>query len=137
MINKKRRLLFTNVFYLVETTGFEPVTPCMSSKYSNQLSYASKRVILYHIFFEKATPFCKFFYIFATKPIFTSRSMRRLSKSCQGDSIKRDKNNVFIFLTCNSFCATIITAKPKRRAFYENRTQHSDRIYPESRLFPL
>ena len=26
---------------LVETTGLEPVTPCMSSKYSNQLSYAS------------------------------------------------------------------------------------------------
>ena len=28
---------------LVETTGIEPVTPCMSSKYSNQLSYASKQ----------------------------------------------------------------------------------------------
>ena len=27
--------------FLVETTGIEPVTPCMSSKYSNQLSYAS------------------------------------------------------------------------------------------------
>ena len=26
---------------LVETTGLEPVTSCMSSKYSNQLSYAS------------------------------------------------------------------------------------------------
>ena len=25
----------------METTGIEPVTPCMSSKYSNQLSYAS------------------------------------------------------------------------------------------------
>ena len=29
------------LFVLVETTGIEPVTPCMSSKYSNQLSYAS------------------------------------------------------------------------------------------------
>lgn len=29
------------VFRVVETTGIEPVTPCMSSKYSNQLSYAS------------------------------------------------------------------------------------------------
>ena len=28
--------------HLVETTGLEPVTPCMSSKYSNQLSYASE-----------------------------------------------------------------------------------------------
>ncbi len=28
-------------FCVVETTGIEPVTPCMSSKYSNQLSYAS------------------------------------------------------------------------------------------------
>ena len=28
-------------YLLVETTGLEPVTPCMSSKYSNQLSYAS------------------------------------------------------------------------------------------------
>ena len=32
--------------HLVETTGLEPVTPCMSSKYSNQLSYASERI--YH-----------------------------------------------------------------------------------------
>ena len=30
---------------MVETTGIEPVTPCMSSKYSNQLSYASKGVV--------------------------------------------------------------------------------------------
>lgn len=29
---------------LVETTGIEPVTPCMSSKYSNQLSYASEKM---------------------------------------------------------------------------------------------
>lgn len=29
------------ITYMVETTGIEPVTPCMSSKYSNQLSYAS------------------------------------------------------------------------------------------------
>ena len=28
-------------FILVETAGFEPATPCMSSKYSNHLSYAS------------------------------------------------------------------------------------------------
>ena len=27
---------------MVETSGLEPLTPCMSSKYSNQLSYASK-----------------------------------------------------------------------------------------------
>ena len=28
--------------FLVETDGFEPSTSCMSSKHSNQLSYASK-----------------------------------------------------------------------------------------------
>ncbi len=28
--------------YMVETIGIEPMTPCMSSRYSNQLSYASK-----------------------------------------------------------------------------------------------
>ena len=35
---------------LVETSGLEPLTPCMSSKYSNQLSYASKIQLrtLYH-----------------------------------------------------------------------------------------
>ncbi len=35
---------------MVETTGIEPVTPCMSSKYSNQLSYASvsNALSLYH-----------------------------------------------------------------------------------------
>ncbi len=36
-------------FSFMETTGIEPVTPCMSSKYSNQLSYASKVLELYHI----------------------------------------------------------------------------------------
>ena len=35
-------------FALVETTGLEPVTPCMSSKYSNQLSYASVNYIQYY-----------------------------------------------------------------------------------------
>lgn len=30
------------VLRLVETTGIEPVTSCMSSKHSNQLSYASE-----------------------------------------------------------------------------------------------
>ena len=29
-------------FFLVETSGLEPLTPCMSSKYSSQLSYASE-----------------------------------------------------------------------------------------------
>ena len=29
------------LLFLVETAGFEPATPCMSSKYSNHLSYAS------------------------------------------------------------------------------------------------
>ena len=32
--------------FMVETTGIEPVTPCMSSKYSNQLSYASKLCVV-------------------------------------------------------------------------------------------
>ena len=32
----------------------------MSSKYSNQLSYASGTFTLYHIFSEKAIPFSKF-----------------------------------------------------------------------------
>ena len=35
-----------NEDFLVETTGLEPVTPCMSSKYSNQLSYASNLLTL-------------------------------------------------------------------------------------------
>ena len=36
-LTKKKKPL-TAVFLLVETAGLEPVTPCMSSKYSNQLS---------------------------------------------------------------------------------------------------
>ena len=45
-------------FILLETTGIEPVTPCMSSKYSNQLSYASVlRVIVYHTASKKAILF--------------------------------------------------------------------------------
>ena len=39
------------VVFSMETTGIEPVTPCMSSKYSNQLSYASVTVgIIAHCF---------------------------------------------------------------------------------------
>ena len=38
---KTKKALCECFFVLVETTGIEPVTPCMSSKYSNQLSYAS------------------------------------------------------------------------------------------------
>ncbi len=63
---------------LVETTGIEPVTPCMSSKYSNQLSYASvffTTRLLYHKQKQNASPFLKFFDIFfaflSAKPLFT------------------------------------------------------------------
>ena len=44
---------------LVETDGFEPSTPCMSSMYSNQLSYASKRKTLYHSLLKNAIAFLK------------------------------------------------------------------------------
>ena len=40
-MKKKSTVLHTMLFLLVETSGLEPLTPCMSSKYSNQLSYAS------------------------------------------------------------------------------------------------
>ncbi len=43
---KKKRTHFGVL--LVETTGLEPVTPCMSSKYSNQLSYASVWIYYTH-----------------------------------------------------------------------------------------
>ena len=39
----KKILVPKNEDFLVETSGLEPLTPCMSSKYSNQLSYASDR----------------------------------------------------------------------------------------------
>ena len=35
-----RKALEAECFFLVKTSGFEPPTPCMSSRYSNQLSYA-------------------------------------------------------------------------------------------------
>ena len=36
-----RGTVLKDISLIMETTGIEPVTPCMSSKYSNQLSYAS------------------------------------------------------------------------------------------------
>ena len=42
----KKILVLKNEDFLVETDGFEPSTPCMSSMYSNHLSYASKACIL-------------------------------------------------------------------------------------------
>ena len=44
---KEKRTSMTSVFLLVETIGIEPMTSCMSSMHSNQLSYAS--VTLYII----------------------------------------------------------------------------------------
>ena len=49
--DKKRKVLKSHdlkTFLLVETSGLEPLTPCMSSKYSNQLSYASKYLQRYY-----------------------------------------------------------------------------------------
>ena len=45
------------LFFMVETAELESATPCMSSKYSNQLSYASITEQLYHTFLKKAIPF--------------------------------------------------------------------------------
>ena len=46
---------------LVGTTGLEPVTSCMSSKRSNQLSYApSSAYVLYQLFFIMASIFTLF-----------------------------------------------------------------------------
>ena len=45
---QKRDNLSASPSVLVETTGLEPVTPCMSSKYSNQLSYASVTGYIIH-----------------------------------------------------------------------------------------
>ena len=53
---KTKKALCECFFVLVETTGIEPVTPCMSSKYSNQLSYASTRLTYYITFELKMQP---------------------------------------------------------------------------------
>ena len=45
--------------FLVETTGIEPVTSCMSSMHSNQLSYASATLIIIPYFFLKCKRFSK------------------------------------------------------------------------------
>ena len=37
---EKTTCFYKSFFLLVRTSGLEPPTPCMSSKYSNQLSYA-------------------------------------------------------------------------------------------------
>ena len=58
--------------FLVETTGIEPVTSCMSSKHSNQLSYASEYSIavalstwlLYHTLLALSSTFCEIFLFF-------------------------------------------------------------------------
>ena len=49
----------TATFFMVETAELESATPCMSSKYSNQLSYASVTIVLYHTFCHFAIPFLK------------------------------------------------------------------------------
>ena len=62
---EKVHLALQDGLFLVETIGIEPMTPCMSSMYSNQLSYASvQRRLLYHIRRENARPFFTFFKFF-------------------------------------------------------------------------
>ena len=50
-ISLKKAKSYDLAFFLVETTRFELVTPCMSSKYSNQLSYASDGLALLIIYY--------------------------------------------------------------------------------------
>ena len=69
---EKQKSLNNQAFssYLVETTGIEPVTSCMSSKHSNQLSYASIANCLYIIASLRlfVNTFFNFFRISAKKP---------------------------------------------------------------------
>ena len=60
-LRKKVGIAFAMPTFLVETDGFEPSTPCMSSKYSNQLSYASVPGLLYYKRNKNAIDFLKFF----------------------------------------------------------------------------
>ena len=49
----------SRLLFLVETTGIEPVTSCMSSKHSNQLSYASATTCIIPHLFLKSNSFLK------------------------------------------------------------------------------
>ena len=56
------------VCFLVETAELESATPCMSSKYSNQLSYASVFAFdIIHSFFSLVNAFLNFVPIFEIK----------------------------------------------------------------------
>ena len=61
-------------FFMVETVGIEPTTPCMSSMYSNHLSYASMSflsatLLLYHNKKKNAIGFKIIFYIFSAETV--------------------------------------------------------------------
>ena len=64
------------------------MTSCMSSKRSNQLSYASKALIVYHTFFHFARGFRNFFEFF--KKYFLCRQKRT----------KKPPNGGFFFNFC-------------------------------------
>ena len=67
MNTKRKKALKPNdfkTFKVVETVELESTTPCMSSKYSNQLSYASVYGLLYYTGFENAIVFLKNFQIY-------------------------------------------------------------------------
>ncbi len=61
VILKNKRTTEVVLLFMVETTGIEPVTPCMSSKYSNQLSYASTATLFYYTGVDLSTPVLNFF----------------------------------------------------------------------------
>ena len=55
----RKKTSFRMPFFVVKTSGLEPPTPCMSSKYSNQLSYAFIFCLIYYCLFIGNANFIK------------------------------------------------------------------------------
>ena len=59
----KNRSLSETVFWM-RMSGLEPMTPCMSSRYSNQLSYTLTTKSIISQVFGFVNPYLRIFYIF-------------------------------------------------------------------------
>ena len=60
--NRQEKAPFSsNEASLVRMSGLEPMTPCMSSRYSNQLSYTLTTIFIIAHLFRFVNPFSGFF----------------------------------------------------------------------------
>ena len=105
-LNKKRQVSEETCLFLVRMSGLEPPTPCMSSKYSDQLSYTLKCLVMlshkHKLVKRIRLPF------YTTVLIFYSQNLESLPETTSGKSVMIPSTPSSIIL---SICFSLLTVQ--------------------------